>query len=127
MLQFVSADLWRWNDSIHFAVMPITQMNKEESIRKAKELKSELGVEVVFYEEFDGSHTGLKKVIEEIAHECPDIPDHRKGGLLEGELEGAEETKTAIQTVERTERWSSSSWIESVNKRMEIRVKTNED
>jgi len=70
MLRLVSSDLWRWNESIHYAVMDISPENADESKRKAKELKRKYGVETVFYEDIDGSHYGLEEIISEAAVRC---------------------------------------------------------
>lgn len=70
MLRFVSSDLWRWNESIHFAVMGISPENADESKSKAKDLKRKYGVETVFYEDIDGSHHGLEKTVSEAAVRC---------------------------------------------------------
>lgn len=93
ILQLVSRDLWRWDESIHFAVMSISQETADETKIKAKRLKETYGVDVVFYEDFNNSHRGLKQIIAEIARECK-VP--RK-----------------------------SEWIETVDQRMEERMKTD--
>ncbi|MBW1910674.1 MAG: SIR2 family protein [Deltaproteobacteria bacterium] len=70
MLRFVSSDLWRWNESIHYAVMDISPENADECKSKAQELKRNYGVETVFYENIDGTHFGLEKTIYEAARFC---------------------------------------------------------
>ncbi len=66
MLDFVCRDLWRWNESIHFAVMSISQIKADETKEKAKKLKRDFGIEVVFYEDIDDSHRGLEQIIAEV-------------------------------------------------------------
>ena len=66
ILEVVSEDLWTWNKSSHFAIMSISPKDAEDSKDKAKMLDREYGVSTVFYEDTDGLHKGLEKIIEEI-------------------------------------------------------------
>ena len=72
MLETVSVDLWRWDKSIHFAIMSITSSDVEDSQAKAERLNSEYGVSTVFYEDSDNSHQGLIDIISEIYVACGD-------------------------------------------------------
>ena len=53
MLETVSTDLWKWDKSIHFAIMSISSEGSESSKSKSKadSLKREYGVGTVFYED----------------------------------------------------------------------------
>ena len=66
ILEVVTEDLWTWNKSTHFAIMSISSKDAENSKDKAKMLDMEYGVSTVFYEDTDGLHKGLEKIIEEI-------------------------------------------------------------
>ena len=66
MLETVSTDLWRWDKSIHFAIMSISPEGVESSKSNADRLKHEYGVGTVFYEDPDNSHQGLEQIIDEI-------------------------------------------------------------
>jgi hypothetical protein len=66
ILEVVTEDLWTWNKSTHFAIMSISSKDAENSKDKAKMLDREYGVSTVFYEDTDGLHKGLEKIIEEI-------------------------------------------------------------
>ncbi len=70
MLETVSADLWRWDKSIHFAIMSISSTNAENSKTRADGLRREDGVDTVFYEDSDNSHHGLDHILDEIDEEC---------------------------------------------------------
>ncbi len=70
MLETVSADLWRWDKSIHFAIMSISSTDAENSKTRADELKREYGVDTVFYEDSDNSHQGLNRILDEIGEAC---------------------------------------------------------
>ena len=66
ILEVVTEDLWIWNKSTHFAIMDISSKDAEDTKDKAKMLDMENGVSTVFYEDADGSHQGLEKIIKEI-------------------------------------------------------------
>ena len=73
MLEIVSADLWGWDKSIHFAVMGISTEDAEDakdSRDKAERLKNNYGIETVFYEVFKDSHQRLEDLFTEIAEQC---------------------------------------------------------
>ena len=70
MLETVSADLWRWDKSIHFAIMSISSTNAENSKTRADGLRREYGVDTVFYEDSDNSHQGLDRILDEIGEAC---------------------------------------------------------
>lgn len=100
MLEIVSADLWGWNKSIHFAIMGISTEDKEDSQDskdKADILKSKYGIDTVFYEILENEvpkkkHKLLESLFADIAKQCenkdqsireakdlPDDADHPKG------------------------------------------------
>lgn len=77
MLETVSADLWRWDKSIHFAIMSISSKNAENSNKNAENLKTradglrrEYGVDTIFYEDSDNSHQELDRILDEIGEAC---------------------------------------------------------
>ena len=70
MLETVSTDLWRWDKSIHFAIMSISSEGSESSKSNADRLKHEYGVGTVFYEDLDNSHQGLVQIVDEIHEVC---------------------------------------------------------
>lgn len=74
MLDFVSGDLWRWGESVHFAVMSISPANADKTKIEFEHLQKKYGVGVVFYEDFDGSHQGLEQIIAEVDRECGGEP-----------------------------------------------------
>ncbi len=73
MLEIVSADLWGWNKSIHFAIMGISaeeKKNVQDSKDKADRLKSKYGIETVFYEVLEKSHKRLEDIFADIKKHC---------------------------------------------------------
>ena len=70
MLETVSTDLWRWDKSIHFAIMSISSANAENSKTRADGLRREYGVDTIFYEDSDNSHQGLDRILDEVGEAC---------------------------------------------------------
>ena len=70
MLEIVSADLWGWSKSIHFAIMGIDTENTKSSKDKASRLKDKYGVDTVFYEIFKNSHQRIEDLFVEITEQC---------------------------------------------------------
>lgn len=70
MLETVSTDLWRWDKSIHFAIMSISPEGVESSKSNADRFKREYGVGTVFYEDSDDLHQGLEQIVDEIDEVC---------------------------------------------------------
>ena len=70
MLETVSADLWKWDKSIHFAIMSISPEGVESSKSDSDILKREYGVSTVFYEDSDNLHRGLDKIVDDIEEAC---------------------------------------------------------
>ena len=92
MLETVSADLWRWDKSIHFAIMSISADSAEGSKFDSDILKREYGVGTVFYEDSDNSHHGLDRIIDDFDEAC---------------------------TVRSQPTADQADWLEEVNRRME--------
>jgi hypothetical protein len=72
MLKLVSNDLWRWDDSIHYAIMGLSAGEDKANLEKtrAEYLKSNFGIGVVFYENVDGSHRALEHMVNDISRGC---------------------------------------------------------
>ena len=115
MLETVSTDLWGWDKSIHFAIMSISPEDAEDSKDKAERLKSEYGVDTVFYEDFDNSHRGLDHIVAEISERCAD-KDQPPIDAVEGQ--------PPIDIVEGQPPIDEDvlDWLEQTNQRMEGRI-----
>jgi NAD-dependent SIR2 family protein deacetylase len=124
MLEMVSSDLWRWDESIHYAIMDIKRDINEEKAddikNKANLLKKRYGVEVVFYEIDNGNHNGLNQIISEIYEEYK-LKKQKKE-------EPQEEDKILLtQDFSSAGAEKSSNWLDTINKRMEDSINANED
>lgn len=70
MLRSVANDLWNWNESIHYAVMSIDNVDPEATKKRAALIHREFGVRVVFYENADGSHAGVSDFVADALALC---------------------------------------------------------
>ena len=66
VLQAVTEHSWEWEEPIHYAIMPIEEKDAQSRWEEAQRLRSKYGVEVLFYEIYDGDHQGLPAILEEI-------------------------------------------------------------
>ena len=115
MLDTVSTDLWGWDQSIHFAIMSISPEDTEDSKDKAERLKSEYGVDTVFYEDFGNSHRGLDHIVAEISERCA-VEDQPSIETVEDQ--------PSIETVEGQPPIDEDGldWLEQINQRMERKI-----
>lgn len=115
MLETVSRDLWEWGQSTHCAIMSISPEDAEDSKDKAERLKSEYGVDTVFYEDFDNSHRGLDHIVAEISERCADKD--------QPPIETVED-QPLIETVEGQPPIDEDGldWLEQTNQRMERKI-----
>lgn len=124
MLETVSKDLWRWDKSIHFAIMSISPDSVQDSKDKAERLKREYGIETVFYENLDGKHLSLDHFIADIAQECnveiqPAIVSQDESG--DNDLSEDEKSKPIA-----SESQYELSWIKLLNELMEKGISDDE-
>ena len=129
MLDIVSADLWGWDKSIHFAVMGISTEDTENSKDKAKWLKSKYGVDTVFYEVLENEipeekHKLLKSLFDDIAKQCASESrsiEETQAPSGDSERSEGEESKTIS-----SESGSILNWLKRESHRM-IRRMGDED
>ena len=119
MLETVSADLWKWDKSIHCAIMSISPKNAGYSKRKAKDLKNKYGVDTVFYEDFDDSHRGLDRIVNEINAECHDEQSTIMSQDQSGDNDRSEDEKSKPVAGESQE---VLDWLEQMTEDMKRRI-----
>lgn len=71
LMKLVSEDLWLWNQPHHYAIMPLDLAGKSTIMGFAERLKNGLSIEVVFFENEDGSYQGLRNLIAEMHNTQP--------------------------------------------------------
>ena len=121
MLETVSADLWGWDKSIHFAIMRISRRNSDAPKRKAERLKDKYGVDTVFYEGADDSHLGLYHIVAEI-HDACHLESQGTSPSTRDRLDNnnrPRDDKSKLATRESLDLLDS---LEQINKRMLMRI-----
>jgi hypothetical protein len=116
MLDMVSRDLWRWNESIHFALMPINSEKAADSKEMAKEFRKKYGFEIVFYSNEDGKHSGLKQFISEVYEKYSKTQERDE--LINKK---SENKKVHINDIidDQKPKKDSSDWLDSINRKFE--------
>ena len=70
VLRRVSDAMWEWGGSVHFAILPIAADRAPEQRLRARELKTALGIETVFYEVSVSDHaTERDALVARLRHE----------------------------------------------------------
>jgi hypothetical protein len=128
MLKTVSEDLWRWDEPVHFAIMDIRPEDAIQKKRGAEILREQYGIEVVFYENQDGGHQGLNRLVEELAQRSA------SGGASQIPVIAADEGDRSPHSVdwdhaatEHDEDKGQSEWLEAQTQKMEKRIDLHED
>ena len=69
LLRAVATDLWNWDQSIHYAVLPLDN----ESVRRQQNDEAEFirhGVRIVYFDNLDGTYRSLDQLINEALARC---------------------------------------------------------
>jgi hypothetical protein len=122
MLEMVSDDLWRWDETIHFGIMSINYEDAHEIKEKAKLFKRNYGMGVVFYESTEEDHSALKQIIERF-YELYKRKQNQSEKFKSGKEQDArikDQLPVAPRIVDKKD---SSEWLDRVNKSMEERIK----
>ena len=128
-LYAVSKDLWRWDKSVHYAILGISPDG--DGYSKAEELKHDCGVDTVFYRVFDDSlddpHQELYDTVKEIAEGCgveiqsTIIPQEQSDDNDRSKDKESESEDKAPEPV-ASESEDVLSWLEENNQDMERRI-----
>ncbi len=128
LLETVSEDLWRWDEPVHFAIMDIRPEDAAEKKRGAEILRQRYGIEVVFYENQDGGHQGLNRLVEELAQRSA------AGGSSPSPIMVTDEDDRSVRDIafdhdatEHGEGRGQTDWLEAQTQKMEKRIDLHED
>ena len=119
MLETVSADLWRWDKSIHFAIMSISSTNAENSKTRADGLRREYGVDTVFYKDSDNLHQGLIDIISEIYVACG---GEGQSTLMSADLSRSESRSEGEESEPTRRSRDILDWLKQISQRMVRRI-----
>ena len=119
MLETVSADLWRWDKSIHFAIMSISSESADDSKVRADRLRREYGVGTVFYEDSDNLHQGLIDIISEIYVACG---GEGQSALMSEDLSRGESRSEGEEPEPTRRSRDILDWVKQISQRMVRRI-----
>ena len=121
MLETVSADLWGWNKSIHFAIMRISRKNTDTPQEKADRLKDKYSVDTVFYEAADDANLGLYHIVAEI-HDACHLESQRTVRSTRDRLDNNDRTEGEKSKLATRESQDLLNSLDQANKRMLRRI-----
>ena len=124
MLETVSTDLWKWEQSTHFAIMSISPKNADMNKQEAELRKNKYGVDTVFYENLNKSHLRLDHLVAEIANECESRPTTDPPQDQSVDSGRSKDQKLRLN---ESKSQDESDWLEQVNKRMERGINDDEN
>ncbi len=75
MLDFVQDDLSTYYTEAHFLILRVTPQSLKQSIDQANHMKSEYGIQTVFFHDDDESYTGLGQFIAELENRVNQAPE----------------------------------------------------
>jgi hypothetical protein len=126
LLDAVAADLWEWNQAIHFVVLPID----EESIPSIDNQIAgfrRYGLEPVFFDNRDRQYTGLDELLEEALQVSKvENASTKFRSELTKTSSGPDMTSSSRKQLEERQQ-ISSGWLEEINEITAPSLKKNED
>lgn len=128
LLDAVSADLWEWRQPIHFVVLPLDEKALVSIDTQIAEFER-YGLQVVLFDNWDGTFIGLDQLLDEAYQMCsPEQPIVTKATIQPAMLRGETGQRTDTDTLSRTPGDSISlAWLEEVNESTAPNLKKNED
>lgn len=124
MLELVGNDLWRWEQSIHFAIMA-TRRDDSDSMRNIRmEYRGKFGLDIVFYDDEARDHRGLDTIVSEMMQRC-DIDLSRRIIDVDREYDsgaGRQQSVTQPRPVETQEQSVGIDWLTRNNRKFINRI-----
>jgi len=117
MLSYVCDDLWRWSRDSHFLITDINSREKISKIEFSQELNDRFGITTIFYENEDGSHSGLEVFLDEIAN------SFKIESKAQPTIKEKTEVKSKILSAESRENFKQK--VNEINKQMINKSKNN--
>ena len=130
LLKDVRKRLWRWDKPTHINIASICDKSASEVKSQAGFLKEKYGVDTYFYENEDATHKQLEVLIGELYQSCCKSQESSSTGtVLQQGLEDTKDSKEEknIEQLSKDTRESAigeiSSWISSINKKLNMDIK----
>jgi hypothetical protein len=85
VLERVADTTWDWEQTIHFAILPVDPTAPDADRRLAEKLMSRMGIATIFYQTTNGDHTERDRLVHKIAEDV----ESRCGSSSKKALSGA--------------------------------------
>ena len=125
----VAADLWEWNQPIHFVVLPIDEKSALAADTLSRALARK-GLQAVFFDNCDGNYAGLDQLLEEAVERGrldKSVPTSMAGRSAQTKTSvPSDQTQPATQ-VRAPDEEAQLQWLEEVNKTTAKHLRKNED
>jgi len=129
LLDMVAADLWEWNQPIHFVVLPIDEKSALAADTLSRALARK-GLQAVFFDNCDGNYAGLDQLLEEAVERGrldKSVPTSMAGRSAQTKTSvPSDQTQPATQ-VRAPDEEAQLQWLEEVNKTTAKHLRKNED
>jgi hypothetical protein len=131
LLRIVTEDLWEWREPVHFVVLPLDKDATLASVQGQSKQFRKCGLQVVFFDNGDGTFLGLDTLIKETLEMCPPTVEDKPlmGITADDEKPRPDGTaKHVTLTSERSQMSAvSEAWLEEVNSITEKSLRKSED
>ncbi len=129
LLDMVAADLWEWDQPIHFVVLPVSE-DSALSIDNISLTFGRQGLQAVFFENCEGTFAGLDQLLDEALERCQ--PDASKSAKRTERQSQAERRISSEQTGPKPsappqDETAQLKWLEDVNETTARNLRKNEN
>ena len=129
LLDMVAADLWEWDQPIHFVVLPIDE-DSALSVDTVTLAFGRLGLQAVFFDNCNGTFAGLDQLLDEaIERGQPDESERVASTSLQSEMQTTNslERSEAKTPASPQDQAAQLKWLEDINEVTAKDLRKNED
>lgn len=129
LLDMVAADLWEWNQPIHFVVLPIDEKSALAADTLSRALARK-GLQAVFFDNCDEKYAGLDQLLDEaVERGRPDksVPTSMAGRSAQTKTSIPSDQTQPATPVRAPDEEAQLQWLEEVNKMTAKNLRKNED
>ena len=128
LLDVVSADLWEWRQPIHYVVLPLDETTLDSIDAQIAEFER-YGLQVILFDNWEGTFTGLDQLLDEAYQLCPPETSLGSTASIRPVMPETNEdgVKRPVTRPEGSDAGIDTEWLEEVNEITASSLKKNED
>jgi len=131
LLDAVSTDLWEWDQPIHYVVLPLDENSMDSVDNQVAEFRR-YGLQVVFFDNWDGNYVGLDQLLEEASQlsprdNAPSVTSSVSAGTASTDHAAHTEVAPAPVGPRKPGEEVNLKWLEQVNEGTVPNLTRNED